>query len=144
MSRILLACVILLTLLITATGCLQAPALNPTPAPVPPAQPAVSETLPPAVAFTTGIQKYLNFDVSRSDSSVDVTYNGGPDASSLSAITIRITNRDGTQSDPRTIQNPAIGSPYIFTYRGLANPSTVNIIGTFSDGTQQTVLMHYF
>lgn len=143
MRRILAMCIILI-LLTSATGCLQGPAPTNAPAPVPTSQPAVSVTLPPAAALTTSVQRRVTFDVSQDADSVNVTCTGGPDASSLSSITIKITNRDGTQVDPRTIQNPAIGSPYIFTYRGVANPALLNIVGNFNDGTQQTVLMYYF
>jgi hypothetical protein len=69
---------------------------------------------------------------------------GGTDASSLVSVTILITNHDGTQVGPRTIQNPVIGSPYVFTYRLPPNPARINIVGNFNDGTRQTVLLQYF
>jgi hypothetical protein len=85
----------------------------------------------------------VTFEVAQTESSFNVTYTGGPDVSSLSSITIRITSRDGTQVDLLTIQNPATGS-YIFTPRDLASPAVVNILGNFNDGTRQTVFMYYF
>jgi hypothetical protein len=85
----------------------------------------------------------VTFEISQTESSVTVTYTGGPDASSLSSITIRIPSRDGTQVDLRTIQNPATGS-YIFTPCGLASPAVANIVGNFNDGTRQTGFMYYF
>lgn len=144
MRRISAMCIVLI-LLVIATGCLQAPTANPAPAPltVTAALPAVSATLPPAVLPTTSLPKNVTFNVTRSTKSVNVTYNGGPDAVSLLSITIRITNHDGTKFDPRTIKNPVIGNMYVFTYQTMANPAVVNIVGNFSDGTQQTLLIQY-
>jgi len=88
------------------------------------------------------VQKQVNFTVTESKTMVNVTYEGGPDAADLQSINIRIMNQDGTQF-PRTIDNPVIGVPYLFTYRGNANAKYVNIVGTFTNGYQQTVLMYY-
>jgi hypothetical protein len=124
-------------LLVIISGCSQ-PAktpgevtLNPTPAPL------------PLSVSTTDEHKQLNFTVSSSAKAVNVTYNGGPDAADLLALKIRINNQDTTTIE-RTLLNPAPGESYVFTYIGLANPVTVNIIGTFKGAYQQTVLMYYF
>ena len=145
MRRILAMCIIFV-FLVSATGCLQPRVSTPPVTPLPPvtSQPAASLTLPSAVPQTTVPQKNVTFSVTQTDSNVTVTYTGGTDAPSLVSFVIQISNRDGTRGDPRTIQNPVIGNSYIFTYRGLANPAVLNIMGTFSDGTQQTILMYYF
>ena len=85
-------------------------------------------------------EKYVNFTVTQTQTEVKITYDGGPDAADLQSIAILITNHDGTQVQ-RTIMNPVAGATYSFTYRGTANAARVNIIGTFQDGYQQTVLI---
>jgi len=72
--------------------------------------------------------------------SVIVRIDGGDDAAALMSLNIRITNLDGSTIQ-RTIPFPEIAKPYVFTYRGYATAAKVNIVGTFSDGYQQTLLM---
>jgi hypothetical protein len=126
------------TILVISCGCLQ-PAPSNTPAALPtPSGPVTN----PVVTTTTDVQKQVNFTVTQSKSMVNITYNGGPDAADLVSIQIRITNQDGTQFE-RTVDNPVVGATNVFIYRGLANAAFVNIIGTFGNGYQQTVLMYY-
>lgn len=122
-----------ITMLVITCGCLQpAPQNTPPSTPVP---------IPPTTAAPNpDVQKQLNFTVAQAGSLLNITYNGGPDATELQSIDILITNQDGTQVE-RTFTNPVIGSIYPFTYRGNANAARVNIIGTFNDGYQQTVLL---
>ena len=125
--------------LVLASGCLQPEntvASTPTPQFV-----VIPETTAPA-AVTTIAEKQVGFSVTPSKTMLNITYNGGLDAADLQSINIKVTNQDGTVI-PRTIEKPAVGSTYVFTYRGNANPSVVNIIGTFTGGYQQTVLMYY-
>ena len=98
-------------------------------------------TLP--VVATTDMPKNLTFIVSKTEKTVNVTYTGGPDAADVMALKIRIDNQDSSDIE-QTFLEPVAGTPYIFTYLGLANPVTVNIIGTFRGGYQQTVLLYYF
>ena len=125
--------------LVLASGCLQ-PANTVAPTPTPQFV-VIPETTAP-VAATTIAEKQLSFTVTTSKTMLNITYNGGPDAADLQTINIKVTNQDGTVI-PRTIETPTVGSTYVFTYRGNANPSVVNIIGTFTGGYQQTVLMYY-
>jgi len=125
--------------LVLVSGCLQ-PANTVAPTPTPQFI-VISETTAPVVA-TTIADKQVMFTVTPSKTMLNITYDGGPDAADLQSITIKVSNQDGTVI-PRTIEYPAIGSTYVFTYRGNANPSVVNIIGTFTGGYQQTVLMYY-
>lgn len=72
--------------------------------------------------------------------SVIIRVDGGNDAKSLASLNVRITNRDGTTIQ-RTIPTPVVGNPYTIQYYRIANAATVNIVGTFTDGFQQTLLM---
>ena len=65
---------------------------------------------------------------------------GGKDAGALTSLSIHINNYDGT-SVQRTIPAPGIGRSYSIQYFQNANAKTANIIGTFSDGFQQTLLI---
>lgn len=140
MRRVVWASFLILVLVITC-GCLQQEPAAPPPVNTAPT-PAAVVTLPPAITTVAAAQKELNFTVERTYSTVNVTYNGGPDAADLSAIRIRIDNIN-SQDVERVIPNPVPGYPYIFTYRGVADPKTVNIVGIFSNGYEQTVLMYY-
>ncbi|MDD1687533.1 hypothetical protein [Methanoregula sp.] len=128
-------CLFIIVLVITC-GCSQ-----PATPPVVTTLPQTPPTLPPAVT-TTDAEKSLNFTVTSSTTMVNVTYNGGPDAADLQYFTIRVDNRAGSYNE-RTIVDPVPGSTYNFVYRGVSDASRVNIVGTFKDGYQQTVLMYY-
>ncbi len=125
--------------LIVTCGCLQKATDSPaiTPAVQSPVNPVM--TVPLA---TTNVQKALNFSVIATQKTVNITYNGGPDAADLVSLDIRINNMNG-QVVEREIVNPVIGYDYVFTYRGVVDAKTVNIIGNFNGGYQQTVLMYY-
>jgi hypothetical protein len=88
------------------------------------------------------MEKELNFTVNSTTNAVYITYNGGPDVADLQSLYIRVDNRAGSYDD-RTIVSPAIGSTIGFTYRGVSDASRVNIIGTFTNGYQQTVLRYF-
>ena len=127
--------------LVLACGCLQ-PAAN-TPAPtLTPQFIVIPSTTVPVVA-TTVAEKHLSFDVTKSEKAVTITLKDSPDTADLVALDVLINNQDGSKIK-RTIVNPVVGFPYVFTYMGLANPTVVNIVGTFKGGYQQTVLMYYF
>jgi hypothetical protein len=133
------SCVILLVALIC--GCLQ-PAPAPSPVATPPATPGSLVTLPPAATTAPSAQKQINVTATKTQTEVIVQYNGGPDAADLLALNIRINNQNG-QNVQRLITNPQISAQYVFTYRGNADATIVNIVGQFRDGTEQTVLMAY-
>jgi hypothetical protein len=71
---------------------------------------------------------------------VVIQVQGGKDAAALTSLNIRITNYDGTTIQ-RTVLSPEIGKPYSIQYFRNANADRVNIVGTFSDGFQQTLLL---
>ena len=103
---------------------------------------APAVTLPPAATTAPSAQKQINVTATKTPTEVIVQYNGGPDAADLLALNIRINNQN-SQNVQRTITYPQIGAQYIFTYRGNADASVVNVVGQFRDGTEQTVLMAY-
>lgn len=138
MRRVFWFSLLIILLLVFSSGCTQ-PAPQTTP---------VTTTVQPAVTPISGVtttvaQKSLTFDVSKTEKTVNITYMGGPDAADVLALDVQINNQDFSKIK-QTFIEPAVGTPFVFTYMGLANPTTVNIIGTFRGGYQQTVLMYYF
>ncbi len=137
MQQMPVTCLFCILLLIFTCGCTQ-------PAEPAPVTPAVQVTGPPEpVAVSPDTQRSLNFTVTKTEKTVTITYEGGANAADLVALKIRIDNQDSSDID-RTIHNPVPGTSYPFTYMGLADPVTANIIGTWNDGYQQTVLLYYF
>ncbi len=130
----LLAILIVVSML--ACGCMQTPA---TPAPPSPAQPVTT----PVPATTATKQKQIDVTAWTTEHSVILQYNGGNDASYLTALNVQIDNQNG-QVVKRTLDVPVIGKEYEFTYTGVVDARTINVIGVFSDGTEQTVLIKYF
>jgi hypothetical protein len=132
---------LLLLFAVLLAGCLQT-AAPPAPAAPPADAPPAIVTLPPAATTAAPVHKQLNITAEERKTEVIVRYNGGPDAADLVSLNIRINNQN-SQNVQRTITDPVIGAEYIFTYRGVADASVVNVVGTFRDGTEQTVLMAY-
>ncbi|HOX35872.1 MAG TPA: hypothetical protein P5217_05415 [Methanoregulaceae archaeon] len=127
-----------LALLVLSAGCTtQTAPAAPTPAP---AVVTVVET--PVEVLTVPAHKEINVTAWQTDRNVTVQYNGGRDAAFLTTLYIQIDNKNG-QKIRRTILTPVTGSPIVFTYLGTVNADTVNVIGKFSDGTKQTVLLTY-
>ena len=91
-------------------------------------------TVPPHPAME------VNVTARETANTVVIRVEGGKDAVSLSSLNVRITNLDGSVIQ-RTIPNPVTGESYRIEYYRTANAATVNIIGTFSDGFQQTLLL---
>jgi hypothetical protein len=134
--RWILPVVCLLFLMVILCGCIQSPSVVP-PTPEPAAEivatlPDTTATPHPAMAVTMSAEQTLD--------SVIIRVDGGNDAKSLTSLNVRITNRDGTTIQ-RTIPTPVVGNPYTIQYYRIANAATVNIVGTFADGFQQTLLM---
>ena len=139
MRRLSCLCLfIILLLAVMSSGCVQP---VPQTSPETTVSPAPVTTLP---AVTTAVaEKSLTFNVSKTQKTVNITYTGGPDAAGLVALKIRIDNQDLDDFE-RTVLTPVPGEQILFTYQGLATPVTANIIGTWDNGYQQTVLMYYF
>jgi hypothetical protein len=135
---------IVLALLVFSGGCIRQ-AGQPS-APVTPAGTGGSSVIiipDTTVTVTPPQPRDINITAIETKTEVIIQYNGGNGASELTALNIRITNQDG-QNIQRTIQSPVIGNAYVFTYHGNANAVVVNIVGTWKDGSQETVLMRYF
>jgi hypothetical protein len=133
-------CLLVLTAILC--GCIQSPSAAPvTPAPTS----GVSVFILPDTTATPhpGPVRGVNITADETSSSVIIRVDGGNDAAALTSLNVRITNLDGTFIQ-RTIQSPVIGKPYSIQYFRIANAANVNIIGTFSDGYQQTLLMTSF
>lgn len=128
----------ILFVLLLSSGCIQSP-------PAAPAHPAPAGGITGYPADTTATpepRREVNITATKSGAEVIVIVEGGKDAAGLASMDIRITNYDGTLNT-RTISHPGTGKSYTFTYRGNANAARINIIGTFSDGYQQTLLMTF-
>jgi hypothetical protein len=125
-----------LLLTITLCGCIQSPAA----APDIPVQAAGADTLLPATTATPHLPMAVNVSAEKTIDSVVIRVDGGRDAGALTSLSIHINNYDGT-SVQRTIPAPGIGMPYSIQYYRNANARTANIVGTFSDGYQQTLLI---
>jgi hypothetical protein len=127
-------CLLVLTVIIS--GCIQSPA----PTPVTPVLTAGVVATLPETTVTPHPVMVVNITAVQTGTSVIIRVNGGNDAAALSAMNIRISNFDGT-TVLRTIQPVETARPYTIEYYRNANADKVNIIGTFSDGYQQTLLM---
>lgn len=135
--RLILSVGCILVLTVIACGCIQSPS-------VPPVTPLetneVTVTVPLETMVTPHPRMAVNMSAEQTPDSVIIRVDGGSDAKSLSSLNVRITNRDGTTIQ-RTISSPVIGNPYAIQYYRVANAANANIVGTFSDGYQQTLLM---
>ena len=138
--RSILPAVYVLLLSVLVCGCIQSPS-------APPVTPAETSGVPvfrlPDTTATGHSRMAVNITATETATDVVIQVDGGNDAAALRSLNIRITNQDGTTIQ-RTIQSPVIGNPYKIQYFRIANAANVNIIGTFSDGYQQTLLMTSF
>jgi len=126
----------LLFLMVIFSGCIQSPPSAPaTPVPTP-----GEVILLPDTTATQHPRMAVNVSAEKMTDSVVISVDGGNDAGALTSLAVRINNYDGT-SVQRTLQSPGIGKQYRIQYFRTANAANVNIIGTFSDGYQQTLLM---
>ncbi|OPY35570.1 MAG: hypothetical protein A4E35_02396 [Methanoregula sp. PtaU1.Bin051] len=136
MRRIsLLAILIMVSILVC--GCIQTPAKPAAPTSAPP------EITPVQVTSATPVHKQIDCSAWKTDRSVILKCNGGNDASSLKALRVQIDNQNG-QVVKRTLGDPVVGNEYEFPYTVTPDPVTINVVGVFSDGTEQTVLLKYF
>ena len=126
----------LLFLMVMYCGCIQSSA----PAPATPLPAAGADAMIPATTATPHPLMVVNVTAEQTTDSVIIRVEGGRDAGALTSLSVHLTNYDGT-SVQRTIAAPAVGKPYSIQYFQNANAKTANIIGTFSDGFQQTLLL---
>jgi hypothetical protein len=133
--------VLLMALAVTCCGCThteEQPVVVPSTTPVPTATTAMITA--PITTTVTPVQMQINVTAWKSESEIDVQYNGGANGSNLTNLQIHIYNHNG-DSVSRTITGPVIGTIYRFLYIGTLNADRVNVVGTFQDGSQQTVLL---
>ena len=131
---ILTSFVLFLFLLIAVTGCMQSSPVQVSPTPTPLLTPL--PTLTPST-------KEINLTAWQTKSSVFLQYNGGRDAADLVAFRVKIGNLDGSVIT-RNLTDIGVGGVYEFGYRSIANAKTINVIGMFRDGTEQTLMIKYF
>jgi hypothetical protein len=123
--------------LVLMCGCVQSPPA----APVTPGQTGTVTILDIAEPTATlSSRRVVNLSAEKMTDSVVIRVDGGKDAATLTALAVRISNYDGT-SVQRTIPSPATGRTYTIQYYRNANAASINIVGTFADGYQQTLLM---
>lgn len=127
---------ILLVITVAVCGCTQLSPVQSTPAPT------AQTPLPTPSLAITPVSKQVDIAAWKTDKSVIVQVTGGKDTANLVTLRVQIDNIDGTIIK-RTLVDPIVGKEYEFTYVGIPNARTVNIIGVFRDGTEQTVLLKY-
>lgn len=135
--RLILPAGCLLVVFVLMSGCIQSPAA----APVTPQQTGTVPVLdiPDATVAETA-RRDVTVTAEKMIDRVDIQVGGGKDAGALTSLSVRIRNYDGT-SVQRNIPSPETGRTYSIQYFRNANAASINIIGTFSDGFQQTLLM---
>ncbi|MFA5237324.1 MAG: hypothetical protein WC362_05660 [Methanoregula sp.] len=85
-------------------------------------------------------QMQINVTTWQSGNDVNIQYNGGASAAYLTSLTITINNQNG-QVVTRTMDSPTPGDVYTFPYIGTPDADNVDVIGVFTGGVQQTVLL---
>jgi len=126
-----------LVLFVLMSGCIQSPSA----APVTPQQTGTVTVLDvPDTTVTEPSRRVVTVTAEKMTDRVDIQVQGGKDAGTLTSLSVRIRNYDGT-SVQRNIQSPETGRTYSIQYFRNANAANINIVGTFSDGYQQTLLM---
>lgn len=136
--RLILSVGCVLVLTVFACGCIQSDSAPP----VTPAETSGIVIVTPVIETTVTPHPRMAVNISAEQTldSVIIRVDGGNDAKSLGSLNVRITNRDGTTIQ-RTIPSPVVGNPYAIQYYRVANAANANVVGTFSDGYQQTLLM---
>jgi hypothetical protein len=99
-------------------------------------------TLTPAMTTISSVQMGINMSAWQTKTDVFVQYNGGANAADLASLNIRIVSQSGFV-ESRVINAPVPNTTWQFTYIGNSNANRVNVVGTFKDGSQQTVLFTY-
>ena len=135
MRRILFAC-LLLVVAVLVSGCSQQPA--PVVTPVPTTLPPIATPVPVST-ITTTYQKHIDIAASQDGSDIIVRYDGGADASRLTALEIAVVSYN-MQTRNEVEQNPVVGQKYVFPQMGSADPDLVTVTGVFSDGSRQKLV----
>ncbi|MFZ1128501.1 hypothetical protein [Methanoregula sp.] len=130
--------ILLIILVIACTGCLQ----TTTPASELTAVPPVTTPMTPVMTPNSTTQMQINMSAWQTGPNVYVQYNGGANAADLTSLNIRIISYSGNV-ESRTINAPVPNTTWQFTYATSNSANRVNIVGTFSNGRQQTVLFKY-
>ena len=138
MRPLLLFLIVILAALLA--GCTQpaAPPAPPVLVQTPVVTPSPTAVISPAVPY----QMQINVTAKQTNSDVIVQYNGGQDAAYLTALRIRIDNYNGQTVD-QTMNYPKIGDVFTFQYIGTPDADRVDVIGIFTGGSEQTVLVTY-
>ena len=116
-------------------GCIQSSPVPSAPLPV-----SLTDVVIPDTTATPHPPAVVNVTATETQDSVVIRVDGGKDAGSLASLSIRITNYDGPPIQ-RTISSPETGRDYSIPYFHTANARTINVVGTFADGYQQTLLI---
>ncbi|HNX17803.1 MAG TPA: hypothetical protein PKM50_05700 [Methanoregula sp.] len=140
--------IFLLALIIPAlliAGCTQSNSSPVTPAITQSVDVITVPTTPSAYVLTTvpviaDGQMQINVTTWQRNHDVLVQYNGGADAAELTALDITINNYNG-QKVSRVMESPQPGDVYTFTYMGTPDPDNIDVIGVFTGGVEQTVLL---
>jgi len=119
------------------SGCIQSPSAAPV---IPQQTGTVSVLSIPHTTVTEPSRKVVTVTAEKMTDRVDILVRGGKDAGALTSLSVRIRNYDGTTVQ-RNIPSPETGRTYSIQYFRNANAANINIVGTFSDGYQQTLLM---
>jgi hypothetical protein len=136
--RMILPAGCLLVVIMLMSGCIQSPPV----APVTPQQTGTVTVVDlPDTTVTEPSRRVVTVTAEKMIDRVDIRVQGGKDAADLSSLSVRIKNYDGT-SVQRNIPSPEPGRTYSIQYFRNANAANINIVGTFSDGYQQTLLMN--
>jgi ABC-type Fe3+-hydroxamate transport system substrate-binding protein len=136
--RLILPAGCFLVLFVLMSGCIQSPSA----APVTPQQTGTVTVLDvPDTTVTEPARRVVTVTAEKMIDRVDIKVQGGKDTGALTSLSVRIKNYDGT-SVLRNIPSPETGRTYSIQYYRNANAASINIVGTFSDGFQQTLLMN--
>jgi len=128
----------LLVLAVLMTGCTQHTTSPATPT-ITQSVDVITPTATPTTVIADGMMQ-INVTAKQNGHDVIVTYNGGASAADLTALKITIYNQNG-QVVTRTMENPQPGDVYTFPYEGVPDPSNIDVVGIFTGGVQQTVLL---
>jgi hypothetical protein len=128
----------LLVLAVLLAGCTQHASSPATPT-ITQSVTVITPTAAPSTVIADGAMQ-INVTAKQSGHNVIVTYTGGASAASLTALKITIYDQNG-QVVTRTMENPQPGDVYTFPYEGVPDPANVDVVGIFTGGVQQTVLL---
>ena len=133
--RYALAACIALCIVLTCSGCAQQHA-----PPVSVPTPSLTIITPEVASLAqTPVQRQIDLVAGQSGSDIVVKYRGGADAPDLVALVITIQSST-LQTKTEEEDKPNVGQQYIFPQMGTPEQDSVNVVGIFKDGSQQTLL----